>query len=107
MIRTTTLAAGLAGLALILPTMAGAGVPQKNYVCYGATNTYIGTLQIKSASTYKYFGKGKYRSRPNGGLEFKSGSLKKWVGRVNKSSGSPSIILATKQGGGLTVNCYS
>ena len=103
----TTLAMGLAGLALALPATAGAGVPQKNYVCYGATNTYINTLKITSTSTYKYFGKGKYRSRANGGIEFKDGPLKKWVGRVDKSDGRPSIILVTKQSGGLTVNCYS
>lgn len=102
-----TLTIGLACLLLAAPATAGGGVPQKHYVCYGATNSYIGTLKITSTSTYKYFGNGKYRSRPNGGIEFKNGSLKKWVGRVDKSDGSPSIILVTKQSGGLTLNCYS
>jgi len=104
---TITLIIGLAGLLLAAPATAGGGVPQKDYACYGATNTYISTLKITSSSTYKYFGKGKYRSRANGGIEFKDGPLKKWVGRVDKSDDNPSIILVTEQSGGLKVNCYS
>lgn len=103
----TTLAVGLAAFLLIAPATAESRVPQKDYACYGATNTYIGTLKITSRSTYKYFGKGRYRSLAHGGIRFRTGSLRKWVGRVDRSGSSPSIILATRQGGGLTVNCYS
>ena len=92
---------------LVLAVPAGAGVPKKDYACYGEAGTYVATLEIKSATKYRYLGKGgKYRA--NGKvLKFKKGPLKKWVGKGTRSNGQPSIKLVTDQRGGQTVNCYA
>ena len=95
------------GAVLCLSPAASAAVPKKDYACYGEAGTYIATLEIKTATKYRYLGDGgKYRVKGRV-LTFRSGPLKKWVGRTFKASGDPAIKLVTKQAGGQTVNCYS
>jgi hypothetical protein len=105
----SVLIAAIALAAIALPATAGAGVPQKNYACYGEGSIYISTLKIKSATAYNYLGKnGKYKYHPDSKvLSFKSGPLDPWVGHLYKSGGKPAILLTTDRHGGQKVNCYS
>ena len=110
MTRSRRIAAATVLAALmLLPASASAGVAQKKYACYGEANTYISTLQIKSATKYKYLGEsGSYKYHAGGKvLKFKSGPLVKWVGHYSKLNGAPAIDIVTNQSGGQTVNCDS
>ena len=107
--RRVATASGALAIFALLPASAWAGVAQKEYACYGESNTYIATLQIKSATKYSYLGEsGKYQYHSGGKvLEFTKGPLVKWVGHYYKLSGAPAIDIITKQAGGQTVNCDS
>ena len=87
-IRASSLTRGVSVLVL-LPASTSAGVAQTKYACYGEANTYISTLQIKSATKYKYLGEsGSYKYHAGGKvLKFKSDPLVKWVGQAERRSG--------------------